>query len=276
MSGLIVKTTRETIDTRTFYIKVNLKDKDYVAGQFLNIDPHQFEELAEIIKFLEYKKGRRETFRAYSISSFPGEDYISITVKSENFNTDKEYPPLLATFLVTAPLVGRVLKFSGYSGSYIFPEFLEKQTSEVLHLVSGSGIIPSFSLLKNDLIQDKNTKVHHTIINVNKTYADIIYREELDKLARKYNNRFTLVHLLTRERKDGFLYGYPDIELIKRNILNLKSVLVYICGSKITKWQHRHNKITQTAPVPRFMETILNFMTQLKIDNKQIKIETFG
>lgn len=276
MSGLIVKTVHETVDTRTFFLKIKSEDRHYFAGQFLNIDPHQFPELLETIKILEFKKGYKETVRAYSVSSFPAEECISFTVKSESFKKNEDYLPLLSPFLVATPLVGRTLEFYGYAGHYILPEFLEKQTAEVLHLVSGSGIVPNFSILKDNLIGKKNLKIHHTLIIVNKTYKDIIYREELLRLANEYQDRFTLVHLLTREQKEGFLYGRPSLELINKHIRDLRSVLIYTCGSKITKWQHKHAKIMQNTLNPRFMETILSYLAQLGIDKKQIKSETYG
>ncbi|MEI6806518.1 MAG: oxidoreductase [Myxococcaceae bacterium] len=275
--GQIVKTVQETSDTWTLHIATEPEDRHYQAGQFLSIDPHQFEELSEIIAYLEHKKGRKELIRAYSMASAPHEETVSFTIKPERFDPKHdEYPPLLSPFLASAAMLGRTLKFSGYAGPYILPINLEEQTNEVLHLVAGSGAVPNFSLLKDQLVSGKNPDVFHTLINVNKTYEDIIYRQELEELAKAFPNRFKLVHLLTREERAGFLAGRPTLELIKSHIKDPNRVLAYACGSAITKWQKKKAELTGETLAPRFIESISGFMTALGIDKKRFKHESYG
>jgi hypothetical protein len=54
---------------------------EYQAGQFLLIDPHQFEALQRFVTFFEVLKGRKEPPRAYSLSSAPRESHAAFTVK---------------------------------------------------------------------------------------------------------------------------------------------------------------------------------------------------
>jgi ferredoxin-NADP reductase len=276
LEGLITQTIQETPDTWTLHVQMPPEDRHYQAGQFLSISPHQFPELSEVIAYLEHKKGRKELIRAYSMASAPHEETVSFTVKPERFYPEEDYPPLLSPFLASPFMLGRKLKFSGYAGPYILPANLEEQTQEVLHLVAGSGSVPNFSILKDQLVQNKHPSVHHTMINVNKTYEDIIYRAELETLAQKYSERFTLVHLLTREERPGFLQGRPALELIKSHIKDPSRVLVYACGSAITKWQRKHAEATGIPAAPRFIESISEIMTQLGVDKKRFKHESYG
>lgn len=277
IEGLIVKTTQETSDTWTLDIQVEPRDRLYLAGQFLSISPYQFSELSEILAYLEHKKGRKEVVRAYSMASAPHEKIVSITIKPERFDPKHdEYPPVLSPFLASGAMKGRKIKFLGYAGAYILPANLEEHSREVLHLVAGSGAVPNFALLKDQLTQNKNLGVFHTLIDVNKTYEDIIYRAELDKLAKKYPKRFKLIHILTREKRLGYLHGRPQLELIRSHIQDTSKVLVYACGAAHTKWQKKHAEKTGISLAPRFIESITEIMHTLGVDKKRFKYESYG
>ncbi|MES2503751.1 MAG: oxidoreductase [Myxococcota bacterium] len=276
IEGFITQTIQETSDTWTLHIDVPPEDRNYLAGQFLSIPPQQFPELSEMLAYLEHKKGRKEVIRAYSMASAPHEDTVSITIKPERFYPEEEYPPILSPFLASPHMLGRKLKFMGYTGPYTLPANLEEQTSEVLHLVAGSGAVPNFSLLKDQLIQNKNPSVHHTLIDVNKTFEDIIYQKELEELAAAYPNRFTLVHMLTREERPGYLSGRPTLEFLRSHIKDPSRVLVYACGSAITKWQRKHAEATGIPAQPRFIEGVSDLMSKLGVDKKRFKHESYG
>lgn len=270
LEGLITQTIQETPDTWTLYIQT--LDRNYQAGQFISIDPHQFEELSEILAYIEHQKNRKEPIRAYSMASAPHEETISITIKPERFWAEHDhYPPVLSPFLASGFMLGRKIRFLGYTGSYVLPANLEEHTDHVLHLVAGSGIVPNFALLKDQLINHKNPNVFHTLIDVNKTYGDVIYRNELAKLAQDYPQRFKLIQMLTREEKSGCLLGRPNLELIQSHIQDKNRVMVYACGSAITKWQRKKGLLK-----PRFIENMSEIMTQLGIDRKRFKHEAYG
>lgn len=277
LEGQVIKTIQETADTWTLHIQIDPQDRNYQAGQFISITPHQFPELSEWVAYLEHKKGRKELIRAYSMASAPYEDTVSFTVKPERYDpAHDEYPPLLSPFLASGSMQGRTLKFSGYAGPYILPPNLEEQTDEVLHLIAGSGAVPNFAILKDQLVQNNNPGVCHTLIDVNKTYEDIIYRAELEQLAQDYPKRFKLLHLLTREERPGFIPGRPTLELLKTHIKDPSRVLVYACGSAVTKWQRKKAESTGVPAAPRFIESISEMMTQLGVDKKRFKHESYG
>ncbi len=53
ITGMVRKAKQETQDTYTLYIQVDKRDRDYLAGQFINISPKQFPELKNMEDYLE-------------------------------------------------------------------------------------------------------------------------------------------------------------------------------------------------------------------------------
>jgi len=282
IAGVVHDAIKETYDTYTLRIRVADTDRGYKAGQFISIDPHQFPELSEIVAFMEHKKGKKEVVRAYSMASTPSEPYVSITIKPERYEPpESEFPPLLSPLLASTALVGRPLHFLGYTGAYTIPENVGEQTDEVLHLVAGSGAVPNYAILKDELVQKKNLGVKHIMINVNKTIDDVIYLKDLEALHRDFPDRFKLYHLLTRDENPGrhgdhFLKGRPTLDFVATRIRDPQSVLVFACGAAVTKWQKKHAKETNSEPKPRFLETISDIVNGLGVDRKRYRKEIYG
>ena len=282
IQGKVVRAVQETPEAWTLEIEVAPQDKEYTAGQFLSISPHQFPELSELIAYLEYKKGRKELIRAYSIASAPYEPYVAITTKPERFYPEETlYPPLLSPLLASNALLGRPLEFLGYTGAYVLDPAHGEHTDEVLHWVAGSGAVPNFALLKDELTQNKNPHVVHTLIDVNKSFEDIIYQKQFDDLAARYPNRFKLIHFLTREEDpkrhgDNYFAGRPTLEQVRSYVKDPASVLVYSCGAAVTKWQKQKAKEQGVEPKPRFLESVGEIVTALGVDRKRFKREIYG
>ncbi|MBN4077413.1 hypothetical protein JYT19_00720 [Sulfobacillus acidophilus] len=280
--GVVTKAIKETPDTYTLQISVGPKDKDYLAGQFLNIDPHQFAELSGMVAYLENEKGKKELVRAYSITSAPFEETVDITTRPEVYYPgDTKYPPLLSPLLASNALVGRQITFGGYVGAYILKPEQAAQTNEVLHLVAGSGIVPNFAILKDELVNEKNSHIFHTMLYTNKTFEDIIFYKQLEELSDKYKNRFKLIHLLTREDDcakygNNFFKGRISLDFVSRFIKDKQKVLVYACGAGITKWQRKKAQEENKIATPRFLESTGQIAKDLNIDKKRYKREIYG
>ncbi|MBH1989430.1 MAG: oxidoreductase [Myxococcaceae bacterium] len=271
----VIEATQETQDTWTLHFQT--EDRNYLPGQFLSIDPKQFPELSELVAYLEAKKGKREVVRAYSMASAPHESTVSITIKPERFSPEHDdYPPLLSPFLASAAIKGRLVRFLGYTGPYTLPLDLPEHTDEVLHLAAGSGIVPNFSLLKDQLIQNRHPEVRHTLVYVNKTEEDTIFRTQIELLAHQYPDRFRYVPVLTREQKAGVFYGRPTLDLIRSLMNDPNRVLVYACGSEVSKWHRKKAEISGISPTPRFIESISHMMKEIGIDRKRFKFESYG
>lgn len=283
IQAVVVDVVARTPDTATLYLFVGEDQRDYHAGQFISIDPHQFPELGRWIDFLEEMKGRREGIRAYSMSSVPSEKCISITVKAEAYHRGHDkFPPLLSPFLVSGALRGREVVVRGYSGHYVIPDDIATRTDQVLHLVAGSGVVPNYALLKDELLHGTGarTRVKHTFVFCNKTVSDIIFHDQLCALADRFPDRLDLHFLVTREdvssRGPRYQRGRPTVEGIGALVRDPSSVWVYACGAAVTKWERARALEQGTVPSPRFMEGVHDITQALGIDRARIKKEVFG
>lgn len=280
--GVVVKAEQETPDTWTLHIFVGPQDKDYQAGQFISIGPHQFPELSDLTRYFEYEKGKKEPVRAYSLTSAPHEKYVSITIKPEIYEPHPgSFPPLLSPILASDILVGREIEFLGFAGGYVMPHDLDPAIDLVVHLVAGSGIVPSYSIIKDELINQKNMHMKHILVDVNKSFKDIIFHRDLMALEKQYPNRLSIKHYLSQENSNGvhgpnYIYGRPSIEHIERLVKDPSKALFFACGPAITKWQKLQAKESGLAPKPRFMEWVQDVMATFKVDKKRFKREIYG
>ncbi|MBJ6759615.1 oxidoreductase [Myxococcaceae bacterium JPH2] len=276
----VTEVRRDTHDTVTLFLDLEGAPRDYKAGQFLNIDPHQFPALARLCAYLQEHKGRREPIRSYSLASAPHESRLAITVKDEEFIPGlTQYPPLLSPYLVHGHLVGTRMKVTGFLGPYVLPDDVTERTDHLVHLVAGSGAVPNFSILKDAL--HRGLPLRHTFLFSNKTWGDILYREELAALERAHPERLRVVHTLTRET-DASHFG-PAVRkgrvgqaLLEELLPDFETCLVYACGPAITPWDRRKALETRTPATPRFIEAVLGHLHALGIPDKRIKRETYG
>jgi 3-ketosteroid 9alpha-monooxygenase subunit B len=278
ISGLIVKATRETPDTWTLDIEVADQDKNYLAGQFISINPHQFPELRDFIKYFEYQKGKKEPIRAYSLTSAPHEKYVSITIKPESYFPEPDaFPPLLSPFLASDFLVGRQIEFTGYAGGYVMPENLRAGTDHVIHLVAGSGVVPSFSIIKDELLA-RQSCIRHSLVTVNKRIEDIIFHEELKELCERFPEHLKVYYYLTQEKTlpgSNYFAGRPDNSHIEKLVTDKERTIVFACGPAITKWQKKAVQNPEELK-PRFMEWVQEVVDKLDLDKHRFKREIYG
>lgn len=268
----------ETPDTATLTLDPHGK-RDYRAGQYVAIDPHQFLELRPWITWLESQKGRREPIRQYSLTSAPHEPWIEITVKEEVFDPElHRYPPLLSNLLVRGLRPGETFQVSGYSGPYVLPDQVDDFTQLVVHVVAGSGAVPNFSLLKDALHRD--VRARQVFLCSNRTREDILFPRELEALRDGAPDRVTLVHTLTRDPGAGEAYRHGRIdEALLASLIpeaDRETCLVYICGPAIHPWDRRAALEAGTSATPRFMETVLGHLHALGIHDRRIRRESYG
>ena len=81
----VADVVQETADTVTLLLDAGDFPRDYKAGQYVSIDPHQFRAIAGYAAYFEDAKGRKEPPRAYSMCSSPDERYLAITIKEEYY-----------------------------------------------------------------------------------------------------------------------------------------------------------------------------------------------
>jgi ring-1,2-phenylacetyl-CoA epoxidase subunit PaaE len=172
--------------------------KNFIPGQYINV--------------LTYINGKEER-RSYSICSGPKED-LSIGVKrvangkvsiylTQNLKPDD--------FIAISKPEGN-FKLNQKVGKYVF-------------IAAGSGITPILAMAKS-LEQTEGSAI---LLYGNRTEAQIMFKEDLDKL-----NRTVTVYFLSKEDNYKYLKGRLDFETLKtyfkENLNLLRADGFYICG----------------------------------------------
>ena len=270
----------ETSDTATLVLFTGNDRLEYMAGHFLTIDPHQFEALERFTSFLEDLKGKREPPRAYSMCSSPHERYLAVTVKEERYlSGTTKFPPLLSPLLVKRTTRGMRLVVTGFTGPYTLPPDVATRTDHIVHVCAGSGSVPNFSMLKFALAH--YPALRHTFVYSNKTWQDMIFRDELHQLAAAHPDRLTVVHSLTRDENPSVCgpavrHGRIGLPLLREMIPRPTDCYVYVCGPGISKFDIAAAKEAGTEPQPRFLEAVLADLKTLGVPNDRIKREFYG
>ena len=276
LDAVVVDCVRRTRTCTSLYLFVG-DPGPYRAGQFVSIDPHQFPELAHWIAFLEDKKGKAELPRAYSLQSAPGEKCLSICVEAEDYQPARgAWPPLLSPFLAFSALKGRELVVTGITGSYTVPDDVDRATDHVLHVVGGAGVVPSYSILKDELKNGKHARVRHTVITVSATVADLVLREQLEALARAYPDRLQLVPVVTDEDAPGYPRSQLSVELVRKHLGDPSTVRVFASGASITRHDRRQAREQGSEPAPRFLESVTAMLDELGVPREHQRREAFG
>ncbi len=187
-----------------FNLPEQLKDTfHYQPGQYLTIR-HMHE--------------GKELRRSYSITSAPG-GTLAIGVKRVANGIFSTFAQGLkpGDTLDVAPPEGR---------------FVLKNGADILLVAAGSGITPVISIATHALAEGRRV----TLIFGNRDSTHIMFRETLDALKDKHLDRFTLIHVLSREEQDvpvlhGRITGERIIRLAGAGVLPLEKVDdAYLCG----------------------------------------------
>ena len=160
--------------------------------------------------------------RSYSIASEPERgDEIDITVERID---DGEVSPFLDDVVVT----GDRLEVRGPIGGYFVWE--ASIGGPLLLVAGGSGVVPLMAMIRHR--QRAGSRVPTRLLLSSRHAEEIIYREELDRLAGAMDG-FEVIHTLTRSRPPGWT-GY-DRRIDDRMLAEVLDPLgakarVYICG----------------------------------------------
>jgi ring-1,2-phenylacetyl-CoA epoxidase subunit PaaE len=192
-----------------------------------------------------------EARRSYSICSSPYENELRVAVKKVEGGAFSA----LANSLLKAGDELEILPPTGKFNTTLD----QKHKKKYLAFAAGSGITPVISIIKTTLQTEPYSSF--TLVYGNRSRASIIFFEELEGLKNKYMNRFSLVHVLSRERTDAPInYGRINIEKLTElsRLLNYSSFdEIFICGPE-----------TMIFSVKEFLE-------QKDINKKRIHFELF-
>jgi len=205
----VARTFDETPDVRTFRLAPvggGVLPFSYRPGQYLN--------LALMIE------GKRVN-RSYTIASSPARsDYCELTVKKADAGYASHH-------LHEMLREGSELDVSAPAGRFVFDG---EGHDRVLLVAGGVGITPVMSMLR--ALTDRCWPGRIDLVFSAKTAADIIFREELDYLAKRFPNLHVCV-TLSREPKESAWSGERSKitrELLARVLPDPKGVPIFLCG----------------------------------------------
>src|SRR5918994_448531 len=135
--------------------------------------------------------------RSYSIASPPEDKYLMLTV---DHIEDGEVSPYLTNEL----RVGERIELRGPIGGYFVWDARDgKNDGSPLFLVaSGSGIVPLMAMIRHRANSD--SKVPTKLLYSSRSYDDVIYREELDRISAN-DSSLRVIHTLTRRQPPNWM-----------------------------------------------------------------------
>jgi len=130
--------------------------------------------------------------RNYSICSSPLEKKLKVAIK-------KVEGGLFSSFANEQLKKGDVLEVMPPVGKFNTPLHPDHKKN-YFAFAAGSGITPVISLIKTTLATEPKSRF--TLVFGNRNRHSIIFFEELEALKNQYMERFSLVHILSRERTE--------------------------------------------------------------------------
>ena len=185
--------------------------------------------------------------RSYSIASAPEDQRLMLTI--ERLEAGEVSP-----YLSDALKPGDALELRGPIGGYFV--WHEPLGGPLLLLAGGSGVVPFRSILRHHAAT--RSKVPVRLLYSARRFAEVIYREELERLAA---NGVDVTFTLTREWPDGWT-GY------RRRI---DSDLLHEIA-----WPPSENPLVYACGPTSFVETAANALVSLGHQPTRIRTERFG
>ena len=185
--------------------------------------------------------------RSYSIASAPEDQRLMLTIERLE---EGEVSPYLSDALQP----GDALELRGPIGGYFV--WHEPLGGPLLLLAGGSGVVPFRSILRHHAATRSRVPVR--LLYSARRFAEVIYREELERLAA---NGVDVKLTLTREWPDGWT-GYRrriDSDLLRE-----------------IAWPPSENPLVYACGPTSFVETAANTLVSLGYQPTRIRTERFG
>jgi ferredoxin-NADP reductase len=154
---------------------------------------------------------------------------------------------------------------TGFAGPYVLGTEMAARIEHLVHLVAGSGVVPTFAIAKHVMAQ--HPRLRQTFVN--KSWDEVIFREALAALEAEHPDRFRVVHTLTRElgerRVNGGSVrpGRMGPELLRELIPDPGACLVYACGPAIGPYERAAARERGEEAQPRFLEAVTEGLREI-------------
>lgn len=192
-----------------------------------------------------------EVRRTYSICSSPLEEKLKVAIK-------KVEGGLFSGFANGQLKKGDVLEVMEPVGKF-YSALHPAQQKNYVAFAAGSGITPILSLIKTTLATEPASTF--TLVYGNKNRGSVIFFEELEGLKNKYMERFTLIHILSREKTDTTL-NFGRINTEKLN--NLGKLIDYTAADEFF-----------LCGPEEMIFCVKDFLESAGIDKKKVHFELF-
>ena len=187
--------------------------------------------------------------RSYSIASPPEDELLALTVERVK---DGEVSP----YLLDELRAGDQLELRGPIGGYFV--WTGAMGSPLCLIAGGAGVTPLMAMLRH---RDRSTSRAPAVLMYSaRSLEDVIYRDEIDAMARR-DNSLRIVHALTREQPKDWTghRGRLDKCLLAANgFPPAQNPAIYVCGPTT------------------FVESVSGLLAELGFDPFSIKTERFG
>jgi ferredoxin-NADP reductase len=187
--------------------------------------------------------------RSYSIASAPEDSHLAITVERLD---DGEVSP----YLVGEVKVGDQVELRGPIGGYFV--WKAGESRPLLLIAGGSGVVPLMAMIRHRALSGANVPAR--LLYSSRSFDDIIYKEELERLASS-DQGLTVAHALTRSHPGGWK-GYT--RRIDREML------------REVAWPKEQTPIAFICGPTSFVEAAANLLIEAGYDAAWIKTERFG
>jgi ferredoxin-NADP reductase len=187
--------------------------------------------------------------RSYSIASAPEDSRLAITVERLE---DGEVSP----YLVGEVKVGDQIELRGPIGGYFV--WRAGEPRPLLLIAGGSGVVPLMAMIRHRSLSGANVPTR--LLYSSRSFDDIIYKEELDRLASS-DRGLTVAHALTRTQPNGWK-GYAR---------RIDSAMV---GEVV--WPKEQTPIAFVCGPTSFVESAANLLVESGYNPAWIKTERFG
>lgn len=184
---LVVREVRpETAEAVTVFFDIPEELKEayrYTHGQYLT---------------LKFNFNGEEVRRAYSMCSSPSDDHIAVTIKRVEGGQ-------VSSYIHEQLKAGQNIEVMQPDGRF-FTKLDPDQRKGYYLFGAGSGITPLMSILRTILEEEPQSTVY--LLYGNRNEASIIFRDQLEELARRYENQLVVEHILSqpaREKAGGML-----------------------------------------------------------------------